>query len=906
MTDYLKQLKDNKDKILLGEIAAYIHDLGKLNSIFLEKQMGIETAKNYDHSNILSLDEKSTHTGKTIFSFLHEHLEPDGADGYDILTVHHGYVNGKKVDFKKHSDLAKTIILADRLSATGDRQWADDIQSGKFVFNASPFGAECEIDIAEMDKVRKQLYQSLETINLIWNKLKNSACIREKIIKEVSCAFYEGKSIADTQRPANDIDLWDHAHSTATMFKVLWAQKILGENLKTQNPSQPNDVFTVFIVNFDMVKIFAQVEKIGDLQGRLSALQEIQDLLQQVLEVDYAAGNEIYREPGLSCFLLPVQFAEGEGEREIREFLDDKLKEFCKDKLLLPYVFEIRKTQRIFDVLPEVLGESRGRSVPANSWHLGVISELWSKAQERAEACPLCGLLPVEGKSGSRSKNLCGLCGRLREAGQTGRRQGEGTVWVDEIADTETNRLAVLCIEVPLERWLIEKNMLQLHRFQLKNGDSKTKTLSYERVRRLWAAADDYFNQLTGEIKEELGECERLKLDLKPENESLPIEQGQFYLTERPGGAILYLDKNGAWLTVTRVKNKSQWLKELEQPLKLRLDRPGAPWFKATVENVEFQKYIPFAEVSRGKNFLVLLVPARPARKLAADALDSFERTFSKALGKLPLSLGIVYSPARFPLSLTLRGALAMQNYLRGESNRLRRAEVVEEPVKKERFVCLKLKIDGATEDDISFKIDCALGNNETGEMNKDDIYYISLPVVQDSKKPDQVTLWDGKEYDPVPAGGLKKGNQLKILTGKFDFEFLDSTARRFDLRLEREGKRICQSPGLRPLDVRHLKLIEKLEETIKRLPDITDTRLRNVHTLLLAKFKEWRLEDVPRDCEAWSIYENFAGAVVRKEFGELSPEEQNFLKKSVLSGLFYNWFELFYQVEKRNIRGDR
>ncbi|NMB72449.1 MAG: hypothetical protein GYA22_09905 [Bacteroidales bacterium] len=910
MKSYLENLKSNREFILIAEFGALIHDIGKLDKRWPKTENG-----EYDHTKkILDIDFCNDDlrillNSKNCLKQLYNEVNRANFSSINHFISLHGDKNGK-------GPLRQLIHLADLWSSTEDRNIEENKaneemkQVGSHYFGSNSFGFEININKKQLDFYYSLLKSVLSSDRTLF--FSDKCCFTVSNRSKVLEILKNSKIIAFDYRPLNDVLLYDHSISTSAIFKVLLNQWINGKKVESRVPfpGKLSEEVAVLSLLFDLGRLFAQVDKIGDLHGRLSALQKIQDLLQQTLEVEYAAGNEIYREPGFSCFLLPVQFAEGEGEKELKSLLDSLLKKYClNENLIIPYQFMTSKTQRIFGTIPRILKEFRGQILPSNAWHPVYISEIWNDKQQQAEGCPLCGMFPVEKLSGKpRGKNLCKPCDRLRKAGQVKRRMGEGTIWVDEIADPETNRIAVLCIEIPLERWLEEKGMLQLHQFRLKDGTNKTKTLSYERIRRLWTSTEEFINQFTEKVEKMLGAEERLVLDLKIEIGAPPLVRGDFYLVNGPERAELYLDENDKWQTVTRIKRKSSWYEGCS--LNICLDRPGTSWFNATIEKVEIQMYYPLAEVLRRKNAFILIVSAMDARKLALWAVSSFTEHFSKALGKLPLSIGIVYAPARFPLSLPLKGALVMQKYLREESNQLIDAEVTEEPAKTGRVIHLKLKIDGVSEDIVSFEIDSVLGNNDTGRMDKEDIYYLRLPVVKDEVTAncgtsEEITLWDENKYIPELSGSLKKGSLLKILTGKFDYEFLDSTARRFDLQLNEKGKRIQKGPGERPLNINHLMILDRIEEMIKNQANITDTKVRNTHALLLTKFEEWHLKDAPKYGGVWTVYKNFVEAVINREF-KLSPDERNFLVKSILSGTFFDWFEIFYQIEKRKIRGER
>lgn len=930
MSDLLEILAKNKQKILLAEIAALLHDLGKLNSSFFKKHLDKTKQTKYDHDKILEYDNR-----KSLFTFLNEKLDPEGTTGEDMLLVHQGYINGKQENFDKHSTLGKMIILADKLSSTEDRNWPKEVQEGNYIFKATPFGAEDNIKLDELDKQRGLLYISFDKADQRWkasiDKDKEIEELRNQIFEKVYTAFSEGQSIADTERPANDINLWDHAYSTATFLKALWAQFILGIPLNTTSAKKVDhirlkkdfkDHFVIMTVQFALKQEFAKVEKIADLKGRLEVLEKTQQILKKKFEVEFAAGNEIYNEPGISCFLLPVQFIADKGKTEIEEVVQKILEQ---ESFIIPYKVDFKEiqwsTESIYKYLPKLLKEIRDRVLPVNSWYVNHIKSqrYWEEAAAGAEVCPICGLLPSEKENnGWFGKGLCNDCKNLRLAGQDKRRtNNEETIWINEIADIETRRIAILSIEVPLEQWFDENGMLLMYQYKDKNGNDTFKTLSYERIRRFWAATEEYLQEVEKRVREELGINERLRLDLELINQSQKMEQGQFYLVQGPEQSEVYLSRSNddqlKFQTVTRLRHPENWQKGGE--ICLQDDRLRGLKFQTRIKDIHTEKYYPLTKVFQSKNHLILIVPAKKARNLALAAMDLFERRFSKALGKLPLSIGMIYAPVKLPLSLSLQAMFKMQKYLRQQANQLQTAEVIKKEENGKMAVKLNLKAEGVPEAEIGLTIDTVLGDNDSGKFEKQDVFYTRLPVICDKSKPGErnilqkVSLWDTNECMPVLAHELNHGDRLRILLGTFDFEFLESAARRFDLHLnkdkteaKRTTHRILGSQGPRPFNIFHLKLMADLEELLKKQPNITDTHLKNIYQLLAAKAAEWDFDKAPKDSEIRLTYENLVKAVLAKEF-EFSAPEGEFFKQAVLSGLFFDWMELFYQIEKRKLR---
>ena len=85
-----------------------------------------------------------------------------------------------------------------------------------------------------------------------------------------------------------------------------------------------------------------------------------------------------------------------------------------------------------------------------------------------------------------------------------------------------------------------------------------------------------------------------------------------------------------------------------------------------------------------------------------------------------------------------------------------------------------------------------------------------------------------------------------------------------------------------------------------KEQSDLTDTRLQNIFTLLSTKLAEWH--KTPESYKNRESYQKLVAAVLQKEM-DLTVEERAILEKAVLSGLFFDWVELFYRIEKRKLR---
>lgn len=894
----------HKGKILLAEIAALLHDTGKLNSLFIEKHI---IGNNYDHGK--ALDDKG-------YSFLNQVLDGKDGIGLHLVQKHHGYEEDDKGEtvekcFDELSSMVRTIIVADILSATDDRYGPGLKNQQKKLppYGADPFGVEREIDLKKIDQKRDELYKILETADKKWKETHDTVLLREEVYDAVYRKFTEGQSIAETTRPANDVGLWDHVFGTAAFFKALWVQQILGFPLctKPNKKKKPKDIragedctdhFTLFYIKIFYEKEFERVEKITDLLGRLHRLEQVQKKLKELIELECVLGNEIYIEPGFSCFLLPVQFTKEEFQAELKKKVGGFLKQaLLQNRLFLPYKFGFKKTKLIHKDFPAVHREAQKEGKQEELWYIQDLRQIWGK-QKAVEICPLCGISPAVTRKGERrSERLCESCRDLRQEGHRARGKGRnGTVWIDEISDPYTGRVAILSIEVPLERWFDEKGMLQLHRYD-SYREKQSKTPSYERMRRIWRSIHDFFEEFEKKVQEELGLEQRFSFTLEPTDD---IKKNRFYkLLEAPEEVEVYIGSHGNE-TVTRLRAPNSW--QRIKTITLREDTRDRSELKVRIVESKLDRYYPYIKILQNMNHLILCVPARDARKLTTILVELFEKRFPKALGKLPLSVGLLYAHAKTPLSLLLQGVFKMNRYLNAQANMLLSGEVIQEFDDKE-LLCLNIK--KISEKDVELKIDHQLGDKSEDE------YYTRLPVEFSraiNKEKDKIELWNKKTYIAKMVKELKKNEIVNVILGAFDFEFLDTAGRRFDLYLDENNKKrvthtLFGANGPRPYNIYHLKLLEKLEAIIlrqKEKSDLTDTRLQNIFTLLSTKLAEWyKTRESYKNQES---YQWLAAAVLQKEM-DLTVEERAFLEKAVLSGLFFDWVELFYRIEKRKLR---
>jgi hypothetical protein len=156
-----------------------------------------------------------------------------------------------------------------------------------------------------------------------------------------------------------------------------------------------------------------------------------------------------------------------------------------------------------------------------------------------------------------------------------------------------------------------------------------------------------------------------------------------------------------------------------------------------------------------------------------------------------------------------------------------------------------------------------------------------------------------------VHVSELQANDQLCIYPNRFDFLFLDTVARRFDVRLDKETNR-RPHPLFGPRHSPRPYLLEDLDRMKQvwqwcRQAGMTTTQLYGIRDLLAARFEEWDLAEKERTAAEWRTYEKLVAQVLGKEFRGYAPGDQEYegLRQAMLDGLFFDCLELHLQILK-------
>ena len=877
----LKTLADAREEILKAEVAALLHNLGKCSSAFIGQMTGtpagyadfsyqyiVGFVADWFQANSSRLSESERQRVREVatkaaqpvtYEFLNYEIKGQNVrDWFHIPRIRlpaplndREYTFGELVEFHKGwhkpgkstpprivivygSEPRVTALLhaAHDAASGGEKQQALHLSQQTWgLTQASAFGHEHEINPVDLDR---------ERIRLIEAVLKEQPD-RQQILK-TSLHI----ALGDTQRPINEVSLWDLSASTAALFKAALVEVIL-DGWKPW----PDVRWRLLHVSFNGPAFWGQAHHVTDLLGRRQALQDGLDAIRDILEVQYPLGNEVYRDEHGSVFVVPnvdhLLKLEDEEGTSLKRLLEKAFDTRGIRGELVPEVKVSEPYEGKEIKLAQVLKGRSRKNIPQPD----VAAGWWAEGQRpaNAEICTVCGQRPVgypvkgspheqdleldpwanQGKAEDR--NVCRVClqrrGRrardwARNKKTAGEKLGpfERTIWTDEVAD-DNGRFALVVGRFALDGWL-DGTLIP----------TMLKSASFARIRRCWDTTRQFWLEVQDE---ELPKCvgRRLRLGLRPVNvkainHSDPKKGlGRWHTYEADvGGRRLGLcwnpndpddketttatDHDLFWTTdnlrylgrqlsfeqkVLKTDDDlaAEWLRWLDGHT-LPLYEPGGYLGQERRANVDAQgcrvvkqeHFHPFVPLMIEPATFMTLVPADKALVVAQAIKDKYDTEMARVHDRLPLHLGLVFAPRRTPLAAVLEAGRAMLD--RGEGPGAGGWEawgVAEKPREKiadeaphyltkdnqhfEKWWDIPLKRGGQ---EIHLRIGAVMGDGET-----EDQWYVHLLT----RKPKA----EGEDFADRPwkrPSDLEEGDEIYIAPSTFDFKFLDTTARRFEI----------------------------------------------------------------------------------------------------------------------------
>jgi len=513
-----QNLKDNRDEILKAEIGSLLFNLGKTHIGF---SFWKDFFKDYENEFKFSLYKEYYKNGHFEDELKNQNLK-------DFIFNTNISINGENKNWIEYfkgdvssSDIVKKVFFkgCENINSGIDKGSPKEQLKGK-LWISNAFGSFKEEVIKDNfdDKRRvffEKLHRFLDENNYYDNP--NWKHIREFVIKELKNWY--SHLLSDSRFPVNDVTLYDQAYMSATMFKASIAGIFLNTTQSQNYISNPQSIkWQILGVQYDKLSLAEKGLKPAHIIWYREKSKELDDVIKNIVESDYAFGNEIYRDESGIYFLVPDGI-------KIEDIENVKNKILCEFKCSFndeefPYI-SFTKPSRGTMNLTSLLKKAKENFLKADN-------SLKSQLQNVDGAigiCQVCQNRLVEKKEDEDETLMCNIC-RDRKRGRVKKwlhHQAGETIWIDELADSN-NRVALVNLKFELMEWLngglLSSMLIRHENYQnwLCNIKSFLK-LFYSDINVLQIDLSQLGNTITPEQRRELGQknglINRLKRDLK-------------------------------------------------------------------------------------------------------------------------------------------------------------------------------------------------------------------------------------------------------------------------------------------------------------------------------------------------------------------------------------------------------
>ena len=860
MRDKLKIIADNRNALLLAEIAAWLHDDFKCTDQQIKKYVinAPDFSGRQDTGDCIPDIEITLLDTRLSFALAKNRKRDDFVEGY--LDRCHRTAHIEKED--------------------GDNQQIYP------AYLSTPFGFE-------KTRIPENLTNML--LNTIpWSLISNPITDRTNLQKQLKHLFSQVGG--DTRRSGNEITLWEWSHTVGVLYKTALVGACFQKEQSINFTEARNLRWRLLSVRTNGLAYVTNVSRLPDVKARQSTLNNAFDKVQVLLEQTYPLATEVYRDENGSLYVVPnvrdllsLENATGQA------LLDCILKQFDVDGEIIPEV--VLDETPWWGQDPDRKGNDK---IPPIGKLLSLTTVLKSDANliEKAwegtysEVCSVCGLRPCV----SRQTNYCQICRQRRQGRVTEWMNAQNTtIWLDEVADS-TGRLAIIIGTFDLTDWLsgqfVETMLVKAPTSTNGSGTRVTKTPSFARLRRVWETTRSFWHESQSIANHALADSRR-RLTIQLAN-SPDLKEGQTYELDLLGQTRMSVLWDGSYLIsidnlsytaiqlnipISKLRNPADaalevgaWLdknKENEQGRKrvLRLisDDEKNTQFDIQIADVDYQDtaYSTTIPILSEPRTFMTLVPADKALDVTRAIKEKYEREMGKVRNRLPLHLGVVYFHRRTPLRAALEAGRRMLDRKQGGRDAGEQGEkwrVMVKPEKRARppsdaaylatdtqqfdeYYAVELEGLGDRKN-LTWYVPAVMSDGST----EDNWYpYIFLETNGDDRKVDGKRAFKGLRPTTtgqsetcwlVHAGDLEAEDKVYFTPATFDFEWLDTTGRRFEIAYDDEGQR--RDRLRRPYLLDEVQVLKGAWQVIGGKEGLTNNQIYALRDLIESKRVEW------------------------------------------------------------------
>jgi hypothetical protein len=434
---------------------------------------------------------------------------------------------------------------------------------------------------------------------------------------------------------------------------------------------------------------------------------------------------------------------------------------------------------------------------------------------------------------------------------------------------------------------------------------------SFARIRRVWKTTKCFWENISKSIPDIRQMCPRLEF-----TGEFSVPTGQ-YLRNNQACELVIGDyrlpvfckdiARSHFLTIERLDYALKRLNldsvaKLEEKLErdeYELELPGEYGAKhqkiGTLRNIKVKEekveYSPVIPILAEPRTFMALVPADKAITVVRAIKTKYEREMGKVRNRLPMTLGAVYFGRHTPLAAALDAGRRMINQTQASKAQViavKHKDVL--PDGWPKIVELTLKIG---ERRVQVEVPTMMGDGSTR-----DVWY---PYWQVASKPTDRDRWFKGPDDEhwVHVCDLRQDDRVAFTPSTFDFEYLDASARRFEVAYGDDGRRMGRDKKHRPYLLEEVEALEAAWEQVGRL---SSSQIKALEALIEEKRQAW---DEPVGTLEVSENEPSDKGKISKTFAEFvedtlrNAKAPDSLRNAALTGMLADALEIHLTIHK-------
>jgi len=460
----LERLRKNRDPIILAEIGAYLHLIGRFSKDFIDAQAEDSSAhdKGFDYKGICKRENRWFFEDTDLDSLLRENL----SKRFTFKKIkEEGKLRNKPNDFcnfisshTNHSDdrgLLALLADAHGIVSAIDKGLAGRGKTGKqrkgYTYKATAFGYEEEIELLEKPDLKREFFKHLKSQleKIVSDEFDDKSYERYRNFVNLIAKYYS-KTIGETRRPINEVTLYDYAYTIACLMKSSLAKIILDGKW---HGSGGKLNWRILRINVDVIGMLSKGLKVGDILGTKELLEGketkggVYGKIKQIVEYDYPLGNEIYRDSTGIYFSCPDVEDINDFKKEIKKKFNE---EFKAEKLDFSLSVGVSDASRSMVILARERKKALEEIIFHHKGDMKRFIDAFEESRDYGkDICPVCQIRMKDGK-----RERCEVCEeKYIKRAERWIESPKQTIWVDEVAD-HNDRVAMVVGQFDLTSWL--------------------------------------------------------------------------------------------------------------------------------------------------------------------------------------------------------------------------------------------------------------------------------------------------------------------------------------------------------------------------------------------------------------------------------------------------------------------